>query len=61
VFECEIFFKKGKREDLRKYRLLIFTSAPGKVMEQLILESVSKHMKDKKIWNSQHGFPKGKL
>ena len=31
-------------------------------MEQLILETISRHMKEKKsIRNSQHGFPKRKL
>ncbi|KAJ7411271.1 hypothetical protein BTVI_50499 [Pitangus sulphuratus] len=34
---------------------------PRKVMEQLILETVSRQMKAKKaIRNSQHGFTKGK-
>lgn len=44
------------------YRLVSFTSVPGKVMRQLILDIISKHMKDKKmIRTSQHGFTKGKL
>ena len=34
---------------------------PGKVMEQLILEAISKYLKDKKaIKNSPRGFTKGK-
>nr|XP_047907141.1 uncharacterized protein LOC125180535 [Anser cygnoides] len=47
---------------LGNYRLVSFTSVPGKVMKQLILDIISKHMKDKKmIRTSQHGFTKGKL
>lgn len=34
--------KKGK-EDLRNYRLLSHTSIPGKVLEQQILETISRH------------------
>ena len=34
---------------------------PGKVMEKLILETISRHMNNKKIIRiSQHGFTKGK-
>ncbi|KAK4826324.1 hypothetical protein QYF61_007409 [Mycteria americana] len=40
-------FKKGKKEDPGNYRLVSLTLIPGKVMEQLILETISKHTKDK--------------
>jgi len=54
-------FKKGKKEDPGNYRTVSFTSIPGKVMEQLILEVIIKQVEEKKvIRNSQHGFIKGK-
>ena len=48
-------FKNGKKEDPGNYRPGSFTSVPGKVMEQLILETISRHVNDKKIVRcSQH-------
>ncbi|KAF1469936.1 tRNA-specific adenosine deaminase 1, partial [Megadyptes antipodes antipodes] len=53
--------RKARREDPGNYRLVGLTLIPGKEMEQLILETISRHMKDKKIVkSSQHGFTKGK-
>ncbi|GAB0205476.1 mitochondrial enolase superfamily member 1 [Grus japonensis] len=42
-------FKKGKKDDPGNYRPVSLTSVPGKVMEQLILEVISKHVEDKKV------------
>jgi len=50
-------FKKGKKEDLGNYRPVSLTSIPGKVMEQLILDVISKQVEEKKVIRSnQHGF-----
>ena len=54
-------FQKGKEEDLGNSRLVSLTLIPGTVMEQLILEIISIHRKDKKVTqDSQHGFTEGK-
>jgi len=43
------------------YRPVSLTSIPAKMMEQLILEVVSKQVEEKKVVrSSQHGFTKGK-
>ncbi|PKU49360.1 hypothetical protein llap_399 [Limosa lapponica baueri] len=41
-------FKKSKKENPGNYRLVSLTSIPGKVMEQLILDAISKHVEEKK-------------
>jgi len=56
-----LIFKKGKKEDPGNCRLVSFTSIPAKAVEQLILETTSRHTKHKKIMrSSQHGFTKWK-
>lgn len=52
---------KNDKEHTRNNQLVSLTSNPGKVMEWLILEAISRQGEDKKvIRTSQHGFIKGK-
>ncbi|KAF4800669.1 RNA-directed DNA polymerase from mobile element jockey-like protein [Turdus rufiventris] len=54
-------FKSCKKENTGNYWPVSLTSTLIKVMEHLILESISSHMNDKKvIRRSQHGFTNNK-
>jgi len=46
--------KKGKKAYPGKYRLLGVTLFPGEVLKQLILGTISRHLKNVKVMRTDH-------
>lgn len=68
IIFCQLVVKvitkwdKSKKEDSGYDQPVSLTSMPSKIMEQILMEGMSKHMEDRQvIRDSQHGLTVGKL
>jgi len=53
-------FQKSKKENSGNYKPVSLASIPGRVVEQILMETVFKYIVDKMIKSCQHGYKQGK-
>ena len=49
IANVTLVFKKGKKEDPGNYRPVSLTSVPEKVLEQLVLDAISKQVEERRL------------